>query len=275
MDIKKLRDTPPWDWPRDTAQTILGILRNDGAEASERLLAAQYGGDFTIVNDEIARALLDIVSNAGESEALRSRAAISLGPALEYADTDGFDEDDRLINEATFNEIQQALARLYNDPDNPKEVRRRILESSARAPRDWHQEAIRLAYASGDDEWRLSAVFCMQFVRGFDEQILQALTDDDPAIRREAVCAAGNWGLDTAWPHIVALLESDDAGKDLLLAAIEAVAGIRPHEAARILHELADSEDGDIAEAALDAMTMADSANAIDDEELDDDEFLH
>jgi hypothetical protein len=49
-------------------------------------------------------------------------------------------------------------------------VRRRVLEASVRAPQDWHQEAIREAYSSGDESWRLTAVFCMRFVRGFKDQ---------------------------------------------------------------------------------------------------------
>jgi hypothetical protein len=34
-----------------------------------------------------------------------------------------------------------------------------------------------------------------------------------------------------AWPHIAALITAKDTEKNLLIAAIEAVAGIRPQEA--------------------------------------------
>jgi hypothetical protein len=44
-----------------------------------------------------------------------------------------------------------------------------------RAPQDWHENAVGSAYASGDDTWKLTAVFCMRFVRGFDGQIVEEL----------------------------------------------------------------------------------------------------
>jgi hypothetical protein len=91
--------------------------------------------------------------------------------------------------------------------------------------------------------WRLTAVFCMRFVRGFDEQILEALDSRNPDIHYEAVCAAGAWEVDAAWPHIAALVTSGETDKPLLLAAIEAVASIRPREAAEILDDLTDSDD--------------------------------
>jgi hypothetical protein len=71
----------------------------------------------------------------------------------------------------------------------------------------------------------------MRWVPGFREQILDALTSPDPAIRREAVEAAGNWELEEAWPHIMALLENTTTPKAMLLAAIGAAAAIRPAEA--------------------------------------------
>ena len=139
-----------------------------------------------------------------------------------------------------------------------------------RAPQDWHQAAVRAAYASDDEAWRLTAVFCMRFVRGFEEQILEGLESKNPDIHFEAVCAAGNWEVAAAWPHIAALVSSDDTDKPLRLAAIEAVGCIRPHEAAEIFADLCDSEDEDIAEAVFEALTMADG---LADEDDEDDEF--
>jgi hypothetical protein len=167
------------------------------------------------------------------------------------------DADDILLSEGVFLEIQQSLRELFHDADVPEDVRRRILESSVRSPEDWHRDAIRAAYSSGDEAWRLTAVFCMQFVSGFDDQILESLESDSPDLRYEAVCAAGNWELEAAWPHIAALVTGDGTDKPLLLAAIEAVASIRPEEASSILGDLADSDDEEIAEAVFDALALA------------------
>ena len=272
MDLKILQDTPPWDWPRGIGQKFLSILRDPKAKASDRLLAADLAGDFTVINDPLAHALLAIVGNAAEPEELRAAAAISLGPALEQADIDEFDDPESVpISEKTFHKIQQSLRKVYDDSGVPKFVRRRILEAAVRAPEDWHTDAIRSAYASPDPEWKLTAVFGMRHVRGFDEQIVEALESADPLIHYEAVCAAGVWEIDAAWPHVVALLAAPGIDKDLLIAAMHAVASIRPREAGVLLVDLADSPDEDIAEAASEAVAEAEGLS--DDEFEDDEEF--
>src|SRR5271157_864328 len=273
MDLKILLDTPPWEWPPDAGTMFLKILTDRRAKASDRLIAAELAGDFTVINDDLAGALLTIVRDAGEPEQLRARAAISFGSALEQAHIDEFeDPDDVPITEGVFRHIQDSLQEVYFDTSNPKEVRRKILEASVRAPEPWHQDAIAQAYASGDKKWMLTAVFAMRWVRGFDKQILEALESANRDIHYEAVRAAGNWELDAAWDHVVELLNDPDTPKNLLLAAIEAAGSIRPTEAGMILVDLADSDDEDIAEAADEAMMMAEGASAYEEDEEDDEE---
>ena len=273
MDLKILLDTPPWDWPPDAGRVFLKILTDRRAKASDRLIAAELAGDFTVINDDLAEALLAIVRNAGEPEQLRARAAISFGPALEQADLGEFeDPDDVPITEPMYRNIQDSLQKVYFDAGTPKEVRRRILEASVRAPEPWHQDAIAQAYSSGDKKWMLTAVFAMRWVRGFDTQILAALESTDPDVHCEAVEAAGNWELDAAWDHVVELVNDPDTPKPLLLAAIGAVGSIRPTEAGVILVDLADSDDEDIAEAADETMMMAEGAAAYEDDDEEEDE---
>jgi hypothetical protein len=270
MDLKALRDTPPWDWPRDAAEEFQEILIDHQADKTDRLIAAELAGDLTVINDDLADALTAIIRSPDEPEQLRARAAIALGPVLEQADTDGFDDpDDVPISQRTFRNIQDLLQKLYFDNSIPKEVRRPILEASVRAPESWHQNAIRAAYSSGDKEWILTAVFSMRWVRGFDDQILEALKTADPEIHYQAVEAAGAWGLAAAWSHIVALVHGAATPKPLLLAAISAVASIRPAEAGSVLIDLADSDDEEIAEAVDEAIGMAETvSDAEDDEEV-------
>jgi len=268
MDLKIFADTPPWEWPEDAHNIFLAVLRDDQADESERLLAVGLAGESTVINDELAGEMLTIVSDDKDSDSLRARAAISLGPALEYAFIDGFeDPEDVPISENKFHEIQDSLCNLYLDTNVPKEVRRRVLEASVRAPQDWHQSAIREAYSSADESWRLTAVFCMRFVRGFNEQILEALETENLDIRYEAVCAAGNWEVDAAWSHIATLIATENTEKYLLLAAIEAVVSIRPQEAAEILIGLIDSDDEEIAAAVSEAMAMTEAFFGDEDDE--------
>jgi hypothetical protein len=94
----------------------------------------------------------------------------------------------------------------------------------------------------------------MRFIHGFENQILEALDSDDPEFHYHAVCAAGNWEVDAAWSRIADLVTSDNTDKRLRLAAIEAVATIRPQDAAEIFGDLADQGDEDIVEAVFEAL---------------------
>ena len=127
---------------------------------------------------------------------------------------------------------------------------------------NWHRDATRGAHESDDEDWRLTAVFCMRFVPGFDEQIVEALASKTTDIHYEAIVAAGNWELDDAWPHVTALLSSSRTDKRLLLAAIDAAASIRADEAAEALADLLDSEDEDIVAAVDEDLALADSSSS-------------
>jgi hypothetical protein len=112
----------------------------------------------------------------------------------------------------------------------------------------------------------------MRWVKGFPEQILEALRNPDEEIHYEAVLAAGAQEVTAARDHIVALIEHPATEKDLLIAAINALSTVAPSEAAEILDDLRHSRDEDIAEAVLEAISMANMMAGIADE-LDDDEF--
>lgn len=275
--IEQLRDTPPWDWPKDAGEIFRDCLNDKAAAVSERLIAAELAGDAVVIDDNLAEVLMHVVSDPDEIETVRARAVISLGPALELADTEGFDDpldlDTVPISEEMFHKIREGLRNLYLDNTVSKEVRRRILEVSVRAPQDWHRDAVREAWSSGDRDWMLTAAFCMKSIRGFDDEILKALKNKDGEIRAEAAEAAGNWRLAAAWPMIRSILTSRTQPKNLLLAAIDAVASIKPEEARTLLEEFTTSEDEDIREAALDALAMANPENEFDDDEFDGDEF--
>ncbi len=86
MGLKILSETPPWEWPEEAGKMLHEILANDQADASERILAAELAGDYTVINDELVDDLLSILQGENESEALRGNAAIALGPALDHAD---------------------------------------------------------------------------------------------------------------------------------------------------------------------------------------------
>jgi uncharacterized protein (UPF0147 family) len=273
MDVKTLKDIPPWEWPESTSTTLLNVLRDEGATESDLSIAVQLSGDLVVMNDELAAALIDIADDSVRPENIRAQAAVAFGAVLEEADLDGFEDSEvRPISRPTFRRIEEVLRRLHQDVRVPREVRRMALEAAVRAPREWHKDAVQAAFASDEEAWRLTAIFCAQYVRGFDDQILEALDSADPEILYEAVVAAGKWELDAAWPHVAAILTASQTDKPLLLAAIAAVGTIRPHEAARILGDFMDSDDEDIVAEVEEALAMAEglSGDAADGDDDDD-----
>lgn len=270
IDLKVLLDTPPWDWPMDTSKRITETLRNKQASASERLVAAELARECVVIDEEMIRELLDILSRETEPEDLRSQAAISLGPVLATCD---FEEQEELpIPEPLLLSIQECMHTLFMDGAKPKALRRKVLEASVNKPEDWHKQAIRSAFASADDEWKLSAVSCMKYVDGCTKEILEALKSSNPNLLCEAIRAADYWEITEAWPRISSLVKSTRTPKPLLLAAIDACASICPEEAIYLLQDLTESQDGDIAEAAEEAIFEAEAKlYGYDEDDFDDD----
>ena len=271
--LKTLLDTDPWEWPDDAADLLVATLRDAKASAADKETAAQLASELTSVNPDgaVVEQLLATLTSAGETEAVRAAAAIAFGPVLDLCDTEGYEDDfaDPPLTRPVFEKVQSTLRAVHADETAPKLVRRRVLEAAVRAPQDWHPDAVRAAYLSQDAEWKLTAVFCMQFIRGFDASILEALGSADEAVRSHAVSAAGNWKVESAWSHVSALLHAATTSKDLLLAAIEAVGNLRPEKAADELEHLEDSDDEDIAAAVEEALTLAKLESDFD---VDDDE---
>jgi HEAT repeat protein len=130
-----------------------------------------------------------------------------------------------------------------------------------------------IGFASDDADWQLTAVFCMQFIKGFDQQILEALKSENPDIRCEAILAAGNWELKEAWPSIVGLLSDPGIDtKTIVLAAIDAAKNIGLPEAGHTLAQLLNLDDDDIVDAAHEALAMP-TEDVFDDEYDEEDDW--
>lgn len=256
-DIYTLDELAPWEWGEDAPEIIKKVLNDKNASDDDRLLAAQLAGDHVVLNDDMAENLLAIVEDVNENELLRAQAAVSFGAGFEYADMMDFDDfsgEDDMFSEDVFNKAQEALHKLYKDKNTPKIVKRRILEGTVRGPRPWHDRAVRSAFAIDDLEWKITAVFCMGYLKGFEVEILEALETNEHDLFYEAVMSAGRCEVKDAWPFIKDILYDRNIDKWLLIAAIEAAARINPEESLDILMEYENSEDEDIAAAAEDAL---------------------
>jgi hypothetical protein len=94
-ELNALKNKPPWKWPKGAGKLFLKSLRDQEGDLSDRLTAAELAGDLSVVNDKLVEALLVILQNSAEPENLRIRAAISLGPVLEYSCTFGLEANDK------------------------------------------------------------------------------------------------------------------------------------------------------------------------------------
>lgn len=77
MKLKTLSRIPPWEWPDGTDEMLLEVLSDRNVAYSERLLAAEMAGDYTVVNDKLAEALLAILRSADEPEAVQGAMVMS------------------------------------------------------------------------------------------------------------------------------------------------------------------------------------------------------
>ncbi|MCJ7629294.1 MAG: hypothetical protein MUO50_13020 [Longimicrobiales bacterium] len=287
MDVYTLFETAPWDWPPEANGEILRVLRDRKVPEAERLLAAELAGELLILDDVLGEELLRILEGEDEAEPLRAKAAISLGPVLEEADMARLDDPNGLaLTVGMLRRVKTSLLGIHHDAEVPKGVRRSALEASVRAPEPWHSAAVRAAYYDGDPEWKLTAVFCMRYVPGFDDEIVEALETNDTEVLQKAVYAARDKGLAGAWPHLrkmillaasgTSILPHDPkAEKSLLLAAMNAVATIRPLDAHETLSRLVDSDDADISETAIEILEDVETLWMLDDEEADEEPTWH
>ncbi|MCK5797895.1 MAG: hypothetical protein KAI47_11955, partial [Deltaproteobacteria bacterium] len=257
-ELAILENADPWDWPEDATEMILSVLGDLKTEEEDRLLAARLAADSLVMDDAVASALVATLRDDKQSVELRSQAALSLGPALEAAELDALvsaadlgleglehvDLDDTLLSPKMLGEVKRTLRSLYHDAAVPTHVRRRVLEAAVRGPEDWQEDAVRASYATGDPAWRLTAVFCMRFLPGFEAQILESLKNKEHEIFYEAVLAAGTWAVEGAWEHVSPLLNQTE-DRDLLLAAIEVIPELQPDLADELLADFLKSDDED------------------------------
>lgn len=256
---------PSLDSFDEASRPFVSALREGNPEAR----AAALEEIASIVDDALARELLRFARDPEREDWERGRALIVLGPALEET---GYEEEEdgslappvgpeewweTPLSEAAYREVHDELRRIYHDAAQPKLVRRRALEAAVRAPRDWHRDAVATAWRSGDDEWRLTAIFAMGFLPGFAEEIEEAFRGDDPVIRREAIAAVGRSELGHLVPELIDLATDTEADREDRIGAIEALEELQSADAMDALEELLDDDDDEVsqvAEAALEEL---------------------
>ncbi len=140
-------------------------------------------------------------------------------------------------------QLKDALIKMVNDEDEPLVIRRRALEAIGVFNEKPVRDLIRWGFAHPDREVKASAVYAMgrSADRFWLPEVMQSLSSAHTEIRFEAVRAAGGIELEEAVPTLVRFTTDDD--REIVAAAVNALAEIATDEAERALTQLAGSED--------------------------------
>lgn len=227
------------------------------------------------MDDDVAKAFLEIAkSNAPER--VRADTIIGLGPVIDETglyvaeQEEGIPVDDLEpeISRETFDLILRELRAIFEDESQPKIVRRSALEALVRHPQPWQEAAIRKLVDSNDPEWRLTGVFAMGYIPGFEQEIAGVLANAEGSLLYEAVRAAGRAEVAETAPRLRSIASDESADSGLRAAAIDSLPFVDT-DCRELLEELADSDDEEVAEAAeaaLDEMSMLDHEHDDEDE---------
>lgn len=264
--LDRLEHLPPWEWPQDASTTLGRALSNRSADIEDRLRAARLAALCATPDEALADALLAVFEAPEEPEELRVGVTPALSLLLTFAELErigaevGLPELDVGLEELytieTVERIARALRDAYQDASASETLRQRSLAAACRWPDEWQDGAIAAAWSSDEPAWRRTAVSCMRLLPGFDEQVLQALAEQDPEFHALALLAAGEHELAEAWPHVEAVLEDPSADRELLAAALQAAASLDPVAAQEHVDRHLDSDDELLAAAAEQAMEI-------------------
>lgn len=215
-------------------------------EPAVRLAALDMLWDST--DTSLIEPIIYLMAN-DKDDAVRASAAATLGHymlMIQWGE----------INQKFEAPVTAALLTQINHGFTPKSVRRAALESISSSGAPEVPELIRQAYASGDPQMKLSAIFAMG--RSADErwsqQIANELESDEPEMRVEASRAAGILG-QSDYSEKLAHIALNDDHLEAQIAAIYALGQIGNDTAVRTLDEISNSiEYEDLHEIAEEAM---------------------
>lgn len=218
-------------------------------EPQARLLAIR--SLWEVEDPLLASTLLSLLENDHSNE-VRAQAVSGLGRFIYLGELDKTPQELKVTIEDKLLEIMAS--------DAPPIIRHRALESLGYSQRGVVESLIEEAYEFGDDDWLVSALFVIgrsADVR-WEPEVIDKLDHLNPAVRLEAVRAAGELALEEASPALLNLLH--DAEDEIRIAAawsLSEIGGIGIRQALEtLLEETKNEEEFDLIEDALDNLAF-------------------
>jgi len=211
---------------------------------------------------------LDMMEKDEDSQ-VRAAAATALGKYVFLGEIDELPLE-------TLQNMEDHLLAVTNGEDDDL-VRRRALESLGYSGREEVAPLVEAAYASNEKDWVVSALFAMgrSAHEGWKALVLEKLESNQPAVRAEAVRAAGELELSDAVSTLIELLDdpSDDV-REACIWSLSQIGGEGVRETLENLYEeTEDEEEAEYIDTALDNLAFTEETELFALFDFPDDEF--
>jgi HEAT repeat protein len=191
------------------------VLKHSLKDTDPKVRSMAVNGLWECGDRAIIKPLITLLSVDPHKD-VRASAATALGKFCILA------QDGKLLTKDS-NEIRQVLLELLENKTEEPEVWRRALEAAAVFDTSEISKLIYQAYGSKRLNVRVSAVFAMGKTadRKWLSLLMEAVSDEEPAMRYEAAVSMGELAEDASIPYLSELINNDDT--EIQLASIKAL----------------------------------------------------
>lgn len=190
------------------------------------------------------------MASADISPRVRAAAVSALGRFILQGELEEFDA-------GVARQAQNLAIKLFKNPQEDLDVRRRALEAVSNCSRPGVADMIEEGYASDQRMMRISAIYGMgrSYDHRWTDTVLREMQNDDSEIQFEAARAAGELEIKQAIPILAELISSDD--REILEIAVWSLGEIGGMEATRLLEDLHEQAEEREDESLMDAIQEA------------------
>lgn len=219
------------------AAIALKLLKDPNGEVRARAIRLLREEE----DEQVGKALLHVAAHDPELEP-RIEAVSLLGMYVYYGELEEIEEELK-------QDIERLLIDLLQKDENPR-LSRSALEALGYSSRDEARAFISAAFKRRDPEWiasSLRAIRNSQNEKLWHDEVVSKLLDEDQRIRRAAVQAAGELGLEETYSILTDIIEDEDSDPDLIDSALWSLSQIGGEDAQAYLINLLDTtEDEDL-----------------------------